>query len=265
MNLPAANFKLLILVGISVMLLLFVSFLLIFISTQRRKFRYQRHLQQLREKQQQLLIEAAVQSEESERLRIAEELHDEMGALLFSAKLHFENIRLDVIDPNNWPLQRKGEELLDEAIQKIRGLSHNLHSSILKEFGLLEAIRNFVGKLTDEHLVQATATLDCECAAVFRENEISIYRMVQELINNILKHAHARRIHVSCVNTAEKLVLTIFHDGEGLTQELFDELKFRPGSMGFKIIQNRLILLKGELVFSRRPNGYYIDLFLPVA
>ena len=62
-----------------------------------------------------------------------------------------------------------------------------------------------------------------------------------------------------------KLVLTIFHDGEGLTQELFDELKFRPGSMGFKIIQNRLILLKGELVFSRRPNGYYIDLFLPVA
>ena len=265
MNLPAANLKLLILVGISVMLLLFVSFLLIFISTQRRKFRFQRHLQQLRETQQDLLIKAAVTSEESERLRIAEELHDEMGALLFSAKLHFQNIRLNENDPGNLPLQRKGEELLDEAIQKVRGLSHNLHSSILQEFGLIEAIRHFVGKLTDENLVQATTSLDCECAAVFRENEISIYRMVQELLNNILKHAHARKIQVSCVNTAEKLVLTIFHDGEGLTQELFDELKFRPGSMGLKIIQNRLILLKGELVFSRRSNGYTIDLILPVA
>ncbi|HEV2481556.1 MAG TPA: ATP-binding protein [Puia sp.] len=262
MNLPDADFKLLILVGISVMLLLFVSFLLIFISTQRRRFRYQRHLQQLREKQQELLIKAAVRSEESERLRIAEELHDEMGALLFSAKLHFQSVRAS---ENDLPLQQKGQELLDEAIRRIRGLSHNLHSSILQEFGLLEAIRNFVSKLTDDNLIQATTALDCECAAVFRDNEISIYRMIQELINNTLKHAHARRIHVSCVNTAEKFVLTIFHDGEGLTQERFDELKFRPGSMGFKIIQNRLILLKGELLFTQRPNGYYIDLFLPVA
>ena len=69
MNHPDGNIKLLVLVGISVMLLLFVSFLLIFISTQCRKFRYQRNLQQLREKQQQLLIEAAVKSEESAYLQ----------------------------------------------------------------------------------------------------------------------------------------------------------------------------------------------------
>lgn len=265
MNLHEGNIKLLVLVGISVMLLLFVSFLLIFISTQRRKLQYQKYIQQLHQSQQNLLIEAAVRSEESERLRIAEALHDEVGTLLSSSKLHFENIRLNENDPHNTPLYTKGQELLDEAIAQIRGMSHNLHSSILQEFGLFEAVRHFMQKLMDENLAEATMALDCRYPANLKENEISIYRMIQELINNLIKHAKPKKIHISCVNTEEWLVLTIFHNGKGLTQEKFEELKFQKNSMGFKIIQNRLILLKGKLIFSSRPDGYFIDIYLPTA
>jgi two-component system NarL family sensor kinase len=263
MNHPDGNIKLLVLVGISVMLLLFVSFLLVFISTQRRKYKYQKNLQGLREVQQHMLIEAAVRSEESERSRIAEALHDEMGALLFSAKLHFQNIRLNENDPHNLPLFKKGQEMLDEAILKIRGISHNLHSSILQEFGLFEAIAHFLRTAMDEHLIAASASLECQYIPASKEGAISIYRMVQELVNNILKHAHARKLSISCVNKEGVLVLTLFHDGEGLTQQQFEEFKFKQNSMGFKIIQNRLILLKGKLIFSIRPDGCYIDLYLP--
>ena len=263
MNHPDGNIKLLVLVGISVMLLLFVSFLLVFISTQRRKFQYQKNLQRLREAQQDLLIEAAVRSEESERSRIAEALHDEMGALLFSAKLHLQNVRINEDDPNSLPLWKKGQEMLDEAIQKVRGISHNLHSSILQEFGLLEAIKHFLRNAVDEHLIEASSSLDCAYTPTSKEDAVSIYRMVQELVNNILKHAHARKLHLSCVNKDGVLVLTLVHNGEGLTQEQFEELKFKQDSMGFKIIQNRLILLKGKLFFSIRPEGCYIDLYLP--
>lgn len=263
MNHPDGNIKLLVLLGISVMLLLFVSFLLVFISTQRRKYQYQKNLQRLREAQQDLLIEAAVRSEETERLRIAETLHDEMGALLFSAKLHFQNIRLNENDPHNQPLFKKGQEMLDEAIQKVRGISHNLHSSILQEFGLFDAIQQFLRTAMDEHLIEAGSSLDCHFVPASKEDAVSIYRMVQELVNNILKHAHARKLHISCVNKEGLLVLTIFHNGEGLTQEQYEELKFKQRSMGLKIIQNRLILLKGQLFFSVRPDGCYIDLYLP--
>ena len=263
MNLHEGNIKLLVLVGISVMLLLFVSFLLIFISTQRRKFQYQKYIQQLHQTQQNMLIEAAVRSEETERLRIAEALHDEVGTLLSSSKLHFENIRLNENDPHNTPLYSKGQELLDEAIAQIRGMSHNLHSSILQEFGLFEAVRHFIQKIMDEHLAEATTSLDCHYDAAFKENEISVYRMVQELVNNLIKHAKPKKIRISCVNTDNCLVLTIFHNGKGLTQEQFEELKFQQNSMGFKIIQNRLILLKGKLIFSSRPDGYFIDIYLP--
>jgi len=264
MNLHEGNIKLLVLVGISVMLLLFISFLLIFISTQRRKFRTQKYIQQLHETQQNLLIEAAVRSEESERLRIAEALHDEVGTLLSSSKLHFQNIRLNIDDPHNEPLYSKGQELMDEAIVRIRGMSHNLHSSILQEFGLFEAVRHFIQKIMDEHLAEATTALECHYSASLKENEISIYRMVQELVNNLIKHAKPKKIHVSCVNTDNSLVLTIFHNGKGLTQEQFEELKFQKNSMGFKLIQNRLILLKGKLIFSSRPDGYFIDIYLPI-
>lgn len=265
MNLPDSDIRLFVLVGISMMLLLFVSFLLFFISAQRRKYRDQRNLQQLKAGQQELLIEAAVRSEESERLRIAEALHDEMGALLFSAKLHFQNIRLNEDDPHNLPLYTKGQEMLDDAINKIRGISHNLHSIILQEFGLVEAIRHFVQRSMDAHLIEAAVELDCTYPSEPRENAVSVYRMVQELINNVLRHAHPRKLRISGVNTAGELVLTLFHDGEGLTQPRFEELKYKKGSMGFKTIQNRLILLKGKMHFSQRPDGFYIDLYLPTA
>lgn len=264
MNPPDNNIKLLVLVGVSVMLLLFISFLLFFISVQRGKYRYHKHLQQLKEEQQELLIEAAVRSEESERLRIAEALHDEMGALLFSAKLHFQNIRLNEEHEDNSALYSKGQELLDMAIQKIRGISHNLHSSILQEFGLMEAIRDFIQKTVDEHLIEASVELENCYTTVPRENVVSVYRTVQELMNNILRHAHPKKIRVSGTINANSLVLTIFHNGEGLTQQQFEELRYRKDSMGFKIIQNRLILLKANLQFSERPDGYYIDLYLPV-
>jgi signal transduction histidine kinase len=265
MNLHEGNIKLLVLVGISVMLLLFISFLLIFISTQRRKFRTQKYIQQLHESQQNLLIEAAVRSEESERLRIAEALHDEVGTLLSSSKLHFQEIQLNEDDPHNIPLYTKGQQLMDEAIAQIRGMSHMLHSSILQEFGLFEAIRHFIQRLMDDHLAEATTALDCGYDRTFGENEISIYRIIQELVNNLIKHAKPKKIHISCVNMDNWLVLTIFHNGKGLTQENFEALKFQPNSMGLKLIQNRLILLRGKLIFSSRPDGYFIDIYLPTA
>ena len=83
------DIRFLIIAGIAVMLLLAVSFLLVFFITQRKRLRYQQEVQSMREQQQNQLIEAAVKSEEGERHRIAEQLHDEVGAILSSTRLHF--------------------------------------------------------------------------------------------------------------------------------------------------------------------------------
>ena len=106
----------LVIIGIAVMLLLFTSFLVALIFNQRKKLKYQRSVERLREQQQNQLIEAAVRSEETERHRIAETLHDEVGAILSSAKLHLLGIKTHSLDDKDRQLHERGRELLNEVI-----------------------------------------------------------------------------------------------------------------------------------------------------
>lgn len=251
-------------IGILVMLLLFASFLFAYIISQRKKIRYNQHVQELRESQQNQLIEAAVRSEEIERHRIAEALHDEVGAILSSSKLHIQGIKTDNLDERDKQLHEKGKELLNEGIQKVRSISHNLHSNILKEFGLNEAIQHFISKLTQDTLIKTTTSLDEKYTTQSPENDMSIYRMVQELVNNILKHAHATEIDISSVYENNQLDITISHDGSGLSQEQFEELRYKKEGLGLKNIQNRVILLKGQIEFSASSSGNRIIMHIPV-
>ncbi len=264
MQINSDNIKYLVIIGISVMLLLFTSFLVAVILNQRKKLKYQRDMEKLREQQQNQLIEAAVRSEELERHRIAETLHDEVGAILSSAKLHLLGIKSEVLDERDQKLHEKGRELLNEVIQKVRGISHNLHSNILKEFGLNEAIRHFVKKVTQGTMIQATTALDDNYQTENAENDISIYRMVQELMNNILKYANATEFLISSTLEGNELNLVLFHNGDGLTQEQFEELRFRKEGLGLKNIQNRIILLKGTIHFTKGGEGYRINIHVPV-
>src|ERR1700733_13162226 len=118
MFLAINNDFVLLIIGSTVMLVLFGSFLLVFIISQRKKLKYQRDVQQLRESQQNQLIEAAIRSEELVRHSISEALHDEVGAILSSSKLHLQGINKDSLDKHDKQLYEKGQELLDEGIQK---------------------------------------------------------------------------------------------------------------------------------------------------
>jgi len=259
-----SNIKYLVIIGISVMLLLFTSFLLALIFSQRKKLKYQKSMEKLREQQQNQLIEAAVRSEEQERHRIAETLHDEVGAILSSAKLHLLGIKADVLDERDQKLHEKGRELLNDVIGRVRGISHNLHSNILKEFGLNEAIRHFVRKVTEGVIPNATTALDDNYQTVNPDNDISMYRMVQELVNNTLKYANATEFLISSTLNGNELNLVIFHNGDGLTQEQFEELRYQKEGLGLKNIQNRIILLKGTIHFTSGSEGYRINIHVPV-
>ncbi|MBK7560211.1 MAG: hypothetical protein IPI68_01510 [Chitinophagaceae bacterium] len=264
MGTNGTDIKYLVIIGIAVMLLLFTSFLVALIFNQRKKLKYQQSMEKLREQQQNQLIEAAVRSEETERHRIAETLHDEVGAFLSSAKLHLLGIKEETLDDKDKKLYEKGKELLNDVIQKVRGISHNLHSNILKEFGLNEAIRHFVRKVTEGTVLNATTALDDNYKTVNPDDDISMYRMVQELINNILKYAKATEFIISSTLKGKELDLVLFHNGDGLTQEQFEELRYQKEGLGLKNIQNRIILLKGMIHFTSGNEGYRINIHIPV-
>jgi signal transduction histidine kinase len=258
------NMTSLVIMGIGVMLLMVVSILFAVLFNQRKKNQHRTVLEKLREQQQNQLIESAVRSEETERHRIAETLHDEVGAILSSAKLHLLGIKAEVLDERDQKLHEKGRELLNDVIQKVRGISHNLHSNILKEFGLNEAIRHFIRKVTEGTILNATTALDDNYITNNPDNDISIYRMVQELVNNILKYATASELLISSTLDSNELNLVIFHNGDGLTQEQFEELRYQKEGLGLKNIQNRVILLKGTIHFTSGKEGFRINIQVPV-
>ena len=249
---------------IAVMLVLFGSFFAMFTMSQRKKLKHHQAMLQLQESQQNQLIEAAVRSEEIERHRIAETLHDEVGAILSSAKLHLQAIKTASLDSHDQQLYEKGKELLNDGIQKVRGISHNLHSNILKEFGLNEAVRHFVNMLSKESVLKTETSLDDSYKTDNPENDISIYRMIQELINNIMKHAAAKEMNITSSFDDHGLSINIYHDGTGLSQQQFESFRYKKEGLGLKNIQNRIILLKGEVAFDAKPNNNHIRIFVPV-
>src|SRR5688572_32783082 len=106
----STDIRYLVIIVIAVMILLFTSFLMALIFSQRKKLKYQASMEKMRTQQKDKLIEAAVRSEESERHRIAETLHDEVGAILSSAKLHLLGIKENNLDARDKVLHEKGRE-----------------------------------------------------------------------------------------------------------------------------------------------------------
>lgn len=247
------------------MLLLITSFLVITVMNQKRKAQLQQDLGKLKEQQQNMLIESAVRSEEIERHRIAELLHDEVGALLSSSRIFLVEMNTRFLSAENKQDHAKVKELIDESIKKVRNISHNLHSTILKEFGLNEAIRDFMKKITGGTSIQSVVELDDEFKVSSAEKDLGIYRIIQELANNIIKHAHPKNIEIKSSIENNFLHITIHHNGNGLSQEEFEELRYKSEGLGLKNIQNRIILLKGQIRFEKpSANDSYIHLNIPV-
>ena len=245
-------------------LLLVISFLVITFLNQRKKWQLYHEMGKMKEQQQNQLIEAAVRSEEGERHRIAETLHDEVGAILSSVKLHFSNINPVQLDAKSQSLHEKSRSLLDEGIQKVRAISHNLHSTLLKEFGLNEAIRNFLTKILQGTLVNLEMELDSNYDIQNQQTDLATYRIVQELVNNMLKHANPTFIRVVSTVKNPFLELVITFDGNGLSQQEFEVLRYRPEGLGLKNIQNRIILLKGHILYDKNKGYNSITLTIPV-
>jgi signal transduction histidine kinase len=254
----------LVILGMAGMLILMMSVLLAVWLSQRKKNQHRKAIQILREQQQNQLIEAAVRSEETERHRIAEILHDEVGAILSSAKLQFLGIKAESLDEKGKKSYEKARELLNDVIQSLRTISHNMHSSVLKDFGLNEAIRHFARKVTEGTGLSATTSLDEAYNEQNPETDINTYRVMQELINNTLKYAGATKIKIGSHLAERILIVTLQHNGNGLSQPEFEALRFQKEGLGLKNIQNRMTLLKGKILFAKNSRESTVTIRVPL-
>jgi signal transduction histidine kinase len=202
-------------------------------------------------------LTAMLAGEEKERTRLARDLHDGLGGLLSSTKLGLSSLNHNALGDGTVKDEiGRSITLLDGAVDELRRLAHNLMPDLIIKYGLQEALRDYAARMS-----QANCQVECEFLP-FKSNlnvekEISIYRIIQELVNNALKHAEAKNILIQLSSHNERLHITIEDDGKGFDMEAVD----LQHSAGMHNVRSRLSFLDGEMkIISDLGEGTTVEL-----
>lgn len=233
------------------MMVLTISLILFIIFHQRKVIRYQMRLQQMEQEQQKILLKASIKLQEEERQRLAADLHDDAGPLLATARLYLNENLVNQDKASQLQSIFQARQIIDDTIQLIRNISHSLMPPTLKNFGLESAINDLFQKLSGSGSINASSRFHEYKDRLKAEKELIIFRVVQELINNILKHSSASFIHLTQNVHGDKFYLRIHHDGRGIVQADFDKLNKSNVGLGLKNISSRLKVVHGNINFEK--------------
>lgn len=246
------------------MLLLAVGLILFIVFHQRKVIYFQLKLKRLEEQQQEMMLQATIQSQEEERQRIAADLHDDAGPLLATVRLYLNDNLVNQEKASQLQSIYSAKQIIDDTIQLIRNMSHSLIPPTLKNFGLESAVNDLFQKISGSGMISATTRFHDYKRRLKLEYELSIFRVIQELINNTLKHSHSSFIHLTQNRTEQFLYIRIHHDGEGLTQLEFEKMRDASKGMGLKNISSRMKILNSRIVFEKDSSNMYYKVTLEI-
>ncbi|MGI4872563.1 MAG: PAS domain-containing protein [Janthinobacterium lividum] len=219
----------------------------------------------LRLTQQQSLFEAVQAAQETERKRMAESLHNGIGQILYATKLRLDRLHTPPLETNSslTTARHEADQLLSEAIRQTRVLSHELVPMVLEEFGLAAALQDVGRKMSTPQLrLHSHVLLDEAAVSLAPPLQMALYRMAQELAQNITKHAHGATEASLELETMPGWVLLRAEDnGAGFAPPALTE---SPG-LGLRSIRDRVSLLGGQLEAGAVPTGgAYVRIRIPL-
>jgi two-component system, NarL family, sensor kinase len=232
--------------GMFVMAITLISLL---VFHQRRVIRFNKQIQKMEEERQQMLLRASIRFQEEERQRIAADLHDDAGPLLATARLYLNENLIHQEPAVQLQSIFSAKQIIDDSIQLIRNISHSLMPPTLKNFGLEAAIKDLFEKINGSGVINASVRFHDNRQRLNDEQELLIFRILQELVTNIIKHSHAGFIHLTQNTQGNLVYFRIHHDGKGILQQDFDKLEHNSVGLGLKNIQSRMRVLKGKIFF----------------
>ncbi|TCD00174.1 tetratricopeptide repeat-containing sensor histidine kinase [Pedobacter psychroterrae] len=250
-----------IIIGVTAGLFILVILIALLIYN-RRKLRQEGKLQAERFRQQEQAASAVIHAEESERNRIAVELHDGLGQLFSAVKMNLSGIsdHLQFKDEHSKDMFNKTLDMVDESCREVRVISHQMAPNVLLKSGLSAAIRDFISKIDARKLKINLETFGLQ-ERLSQHTEAVLYRVVQESVNNVIKHSGATSLDIQLTKDEEGINAMIEDNGKGFNTQ---DNKFSAG-MGMKNIRNRVDYLKGTVDFSSEPGrGTLVAIHIPL-
>ncbi len=212
--------------------------------------------------QQDIATKAIIHAEENERKRIAAELHDGVGQMMSAAKMNLSVFEHELDFKNE--KQRLGFEniigIIDESCKEIRNVSHQMMPNALLKSGLANAVREFISKI-DNRIIKISLHAEGINKRLDADVETVLYRVIQECVNNVLKHANANHLDISLLKETDSIAITIEDNGVGFNTK--EKEKFN--GIGLKNIYSRIAYLQGTIDFSSEKNkGNVVAIFIPL-
>ncbi len=229
-------------------------------SFYRRKLKQKAAMDAAKIRYNEQKIRAVIEGQEEEQRRIARELHDGVGQKLAGLKLNWSSLISGTEIKKVWPDYNNLTLLIDETAQEVRTISHQMLPKELEQFGLIPSIESLL-----EINFKNTGTNTSFSHMGVEERlpytvELTIYRILQELVSNILKHAHASSIKVELLKRRDRILLIVEDDGIGMNLE-----KMKNGGIGVMNIESRVESVQGRVTFESEPEkGTFVTVNIPL-
>jgi len=249
--------------GIGATIIVLLILILYFFRMRARKNRIiaAQKIQKLEDEKKLMAAQSVLVGQEKERERIARELHDGIGVLLSTASIHFSSVE-EKADKETSEMLKKANKLLKDAGKEVRQISHNMMPGVLSKFGLREAIEDLFEDVEEFGDIEIDLQVKCQKERLSENTEIMIYRVIQEMLNNTLKHANASAISLFIERTDNQIIIKYADNGDGFDVDKLPSDK----SLGLSGIQSRIDYLGGTTELTSEPDkGTKYSISIPIS
>jgi len=232
---------------------LLVILILTFRTYSQKQKLQQRRIYELETEKKLEATEAVLKGEEQERTRLAKDLHDGLGGMLSGIKHSLNTMKGNLImTPDNAQAFERSMDMLDSSIKEMRRVAHNMMPEALVKFGLDTALKDFCNDINQSGALKINyQSIGLEGVELDQIVSITIYRIIQELINNSIKHAAATSAIVQLTKNDDQLSVTVEDNGKGFDTAILTAAK----GIGWSNVQNRVEFLKGKLDVNSSPGN----------
>jgi len=204
----------------------------------------QQRIRELEKDRQLVAVDSLLKGQEEERSRLAKDLHDGLGGLLSGVKFSLSNMKDNLlITPDNMAVFERSLDMIDTSIRELRRVAHNMMPEMLVKFGLDEALKEYCNSINSTKLITVKYQSFGIDTRMDSSKEIIIYRIVQELLNNTLKHAAASEALVQLIKEERRLSVLVEDNGKGFDPSVLETNK----GAGWTSIRSRVDYLQGRM------------------
>jgi len=239
-------------------ILLFLGLVVAYLIVRNHKYKQEKLLQAQMHEQQEIATKALFEGEQKERIRIARDLHDSIGQMLSVIKMNLSNVSQQ---DEGSPVMAATFSLVDDTIGEVRNISHNLIPEELN-FGLFAAIEELCSQVNLGSIhVNLDISAEARTVKFEQADELSIYRIIQEILSNMVKHSQATLVEITIQLSPGNMTMQIKDNGKGFDTRKIDQYK----GIGWKNIAARINLLDASIEMrSEKLTGTEIDIIIPV-